>query len=180
MTDTEALEREVKEFIISTLKLEAVQPYDIVTDAPLFGGGLGLDSVDALELGVALHKSYGVRIDSKSEESRAYLSSVRSLVSLIEKQLNCNLEQKWSDMIETIRKEVLVVLKERFEIDPTTITLESRFKEDLDLDSIDIFDLIGELEKRTGIKADLSDFVKAKTFGDFLQVQSIYKVNCFC
>jgi acyl carrier protein len=86
MTPSEALEREVKDFIISTLKLEDVTPNDIDPDAPLFGAGLGLDSVDALELGVALHKSYGIRIDSKSNESREHLRSVRTLAALMARQ----------------------------------------------------------------------------------------------
>ena len=85
MTSSEAVEQEVKEFIISTLKLEDITVADIDSGAPLFGAGLGLDSVDALELGVALHKSYGIKIDSKSEESRAHLASVRSLASLVSK-----------------------------------------------------------------------------------------------
>jgi acyl carrier protein len=84
MTESEGIEREVKEFIISTLKLEDVSVADIDSDAPLFGAGLGLDSVDALELGVALHKAYGIKINSKSEESRAHLRSVKSLASLVE------------------------------------------------------------------------------------------------
>lgn len=83
MTGIEATEREVKEFIISTLKLEDVTADDIDTEAPLFGAGLGLDSVDALELGVALHKNYGIKINSKSEESRAHLRSVRALAALV-------------------------------------------------------------------------------------------------
>jgi acyl carrier protein len=77
------LEHEVKTFIISTLKLEDVQPQDISTDDQLFGAGLGLDSVDALELGVALSKRYGIKIDSKSPQSRAHLTSVRTLSALI-------------------------------------------------------------------------------------------------
>lgn len=82
---SESTEREVKEFIISNLKLEDITPEDIAPDAPLFGAGLGLDSVDALELGVALHKTYGIKIDSKSEESRAHLRSIQTLAELIEK-----------------------------------------------------------------------------------------------
>jgi acyl carrier protein len=86
MKPSESLEHEVKEFIISTLKLEDVTPDTIDAEAPLFGAGLGLDSVDALELGVALHKTYGVKIDSKSQESREHLRSVRTLAALIEKK----------------------------------------------------------------------------------------------
>ncbi|MFN4894404.1 MAG: phosphopantetheine-binding protein [Pseudomonadota bacterium] len=86
MTSTQGIEDEVKVFIISTLKLDDVTPEAIEADAPLFGAGLGLDSVDALELGVALHKTYGIKIDSKSQESREHLRSVRTLAALIEKQ----------------------------------------------------------------------------------------------
>lgn len=85
MPSGDSVENEVKEFIISTLRLEDVVAADIEADAPLFGEGLGLDSIDALELGVALHKTYGIKIDSKSEESRAHLRSVRSLASLVGK-----------------------------------------------------------------------------------------------
>ena len=85
MPNGDSIEQEVKEFIISTLRLEGVTAADISAEAPLFGEGLGLDSVDALELGVALHKTYGIKIDSKSEESRSHLRSVRSLASLVEK-----------------------------------------------------------------------------------------------
>jgi acyl carrier protein len=84
-TSPEAVEEEIKGFIISTLKIEDISINDIATDEPLFGGGLGLDSVDALELGVALHKVYGIKIDSKSEESRAHLGTVRSLAALLRK-----------------------------------------------------------------------------------------------
>jgi acyl carrier protein len=85
MTASVATELEVKEFIISTLRLEDITPVDIVSDEPLFGTGLGLDSVDALEIGVALQKKYGIKLDSKSEESRAHLTSVRSLANLVER-----------------------------------------------------------------------------------------------
>ncbi len=53
---------ELKKLIINTLKLEDITPVDIVDDAPLFGEGLGLDSIDALELVVSLEKTYGVFI----------------------------------------------------------------------------------------------------------------------
>ena len=84
MTVNAETEQEMKEFIIATLRLEGVQATAINSEEPLFGAGLGLDSVDALEIGVALQKKYGIRIDSKSEESRSHLQSVRSLSALVE------------------------------------------------------------------------------------------------
>ena len=53
---------DLKKFIIQTLDLEGYRPEDLGDDLPLFKGGLGLDSVDALELGIALNRTYGVRV----------------------------------------------------------------------------------------------------------------------
>ena len=58
----QALYLEIKNLIISTLNLDELTPDDIETDAPLFGDGLGLDSIDALELGLAVKNEYGVVI----------------------------------------------------------------------------------------------------------------------
>jgi acyl carrier protein len=79
------LELEVKHVIIESLQLEDISAADIDTDAPLFVDGLGLDSIDALELGVALQKRYGITLSAESEETRRHFSSVRALVALIEK-----------------------------------------------------------------------------------------------
>jgi acyl carrier protein len=78
------LEQEVKEMIIDVLQLEDISPADIETDAPLFVEGLGLDSIDALELGVALQKRYGISLSAESEDTRRHFASVRALASLIE------------------------------------------------------------------------------------------------
>jgi len=77
------LENEIKELIISSLALEDITPADIDPTAPLFVEGLGLDSIDALELGVALQKRYGVKLSAESEEVRAHFASVRALAQLV-------------------------------------------------------------------------------------------------
>jgi len=77
----------IKEIIVVTLALEDVDPTTIETDAPLFGEGLGLDSIDALELALAFHKEFGVRTQENDENNRDYYKSVASLVKFItEKQ----------------------------------------------------------------------------------------------
>jgi acyl carrier protein len=81
---TLALELEVKKVIIESLQLEDIQPGDIDTDAPLFVDGLGLDSIDALELGVALQKRYGIKLSADSEDTRRHFASVRALAALVE------------------------------------------------------------------------------------------------
>lgn len=68
----EALYLEIKNLIISTLNLDELSADDIDTDAALFGDGLGLDSIDALELGLAVKKQYGVVLSAESEEMRQH------------------------------------------------------------------------------------------------------------
>ncbi|MDR3159100.1 MAG: phosphopantetheine-binding protein [Zoogloeaceae bacterium] len=80
---TGTLVQEVKAFIIETLDLEDVAPADIDDDAPLFGEGLGLDSIDSLELGVGLQKRYGLKISTESEETRQIFASARALADFI-------------------------------------------------------------------------------------------------
>ena len=77
------LEQDIKELIVSTMSLEDIGPDDIDTDAPLFNEGLGLDSIDALELGLALQKRYGVTLAADSEETRRHFASVRSLAAFV-------------------------------------------------------------------------------------------------
>ncbi|OGB23134.1 MAG: acyl carrier protein [Burkholderiales bacterium RIFCSPLOWO2_02_FULL_57_36] len=80
------LEEEVKQVIIDVLQLEDMTPADIDTDAALFVDGLGLDSIDALELGVALQKRYGISLSADSEETRRHFASVRALAAMIASQ----------------------------------------------------------------------------------------------
>ena len=79
------LEHEIKALIIESLQLEDMSPDDIQSDEPLFVDGLGLDSIDALELGVALQKRYGITLSADSEDTRRHFKSVRSLTELVEK-----------------------------------------------------------------------------------------------
>lgn len=77
------LKQEIKELIISSLELEDVQPEDIKDDAPIFGAGLGLDSIDALELGVAIKKKFGVKLSAENEDSKKHFASVNALAEFI-------------------------------------------------------------------------------------------------
>jgi acyl carrier protein len=79
----QALEEEIKDLIITTMSLEDIAPGDIDATAPLFNEGLGLDSIDALELGLALQKRYGLSLAADSEETRKHFASVRTLSSFV-------------------------------------------------------------------------------------------------
>jgi len=80
---TDQLEERLKVLIVETLALEDVPPESIETDAPLFGEGLGLDSIDALELALAIHGEFGVKTEENDERNREYYYSVRSLAEFI-------------------------------------------------------------------------------------------------
>ena len=77
------LEIEIKDLIISALALEDTVPGDIDSSEPLFVEGLGLDSIDALELGLALQKRYGVLMSADAEVTRQHFASVDALVEFV-------------------------------------------------------------------------------------------------
>lgn len=79
----EQLKQELKELIISSLDLEDVTVADIVDDEPLFIDGLGLDSIDALELGVAIKKQYQVKLDANSNDNKKHFASINSLAAFV-------------------------------------------------------------------------------------------------
>jgi len=74
-------ERELAELIVTALNLEGVAPGDIDPDAPLFKTGLGLDSIDALELALEISKKYGFQLRSDDENNIRIFSSLRSLAA---------------------------------------------------------------------------------------------------
>jgi acyl carrier protein len=80
------LELEVKRLIVNSLNLEDVAPEEIDSEEPLFDGGLGLDSIDGLELGMALRKTYGLKLESMNEEVRRVFMNVRSIARFIAAQ----------------------------------------------------------------------------------------------
>ena len=80
----ESLEQQIKELIIDALVLEDVTPADIESEASLFVEGLGLDSIDALELAMALEERYGVKIGDDPEQNQKIFASVRNLAAFVE------------------------------------------------------------------------------------------------
>lgn len=81
------LKQQIKELIISSLELEDTTPEDIKDDEPLFGSGLGLDSIDALELGVALKKKFNIKLSAESEDSKKHFASVNALAEFINSEI---------------------------------------------------------------------------------------------
>ncbi len=79
----QSLELEIKTLLIDALNLEDMSADDIDAEQPLFVEGLGLDSIDALELGLALQKRYGVTMSADSEETRRHFRSIRALAAFV-------------------------------------------------------------------------------------------------
>lgn len=83
MNNLDQLKQEIKEVIINTLQLEDIAPENIVNSEPLFGEGLGLDSIDALELGVGLKRKFGVKFSSESADNKKHFASIDALAEYI-------------------------------------------------------------------------------------------------
>lgn len=83
----DALKKELKESLIEQLNLEDMSPDDIADDDVLFGDGLGLDSIDALELIVMLDKNYGIKL-TDPKEGRAIFKSINTMSAYIAEHRN--------------------------------------------------------------------------------------------
>jgi len=85
MAEKTALEREVAQLIVEALNLEEVKPEEIDPEAALFREGLGLDSIDALELALAISKKYGFKLQSDDKQNSEIFRSLRALAQHVEK-----------------------------------------------------------------------------------------------
>ncbi len=83
MSTNEELYQEIKELIVEVLALEDITPAEIETEAPLFMEGLGLDSIDALELAMGLEEKYGVLITDDPERNEKIFASVAALADFV-------------------------------------------------------------------------------------------------
>ena len=79
---------ELKKLIIDSLALEEITPDDIKDDEPLFNEGLGLDSIDALELGMAIKRKYNISLESNKEENQKIFYSIDTLSNFVESRID--------------------------------------------------------------------------------------------
>ena len=88
----EELQDEIRQIILSSVEVDGLTAADIPANEPLFGDGIGLDSIDALEIGAALRKKYQVRFKANSDENREHFRSVATLASFIAANVGIGLE----------------------------------------------------------------------------------------
>lgn len=84
MTDQSPLESELAQLLVDSLNLEDINADEIEPEAPLFGDGLGLDSIDALEIALAISQKYNVQMQAEEEQTREAFSTLRSLTRFVE------------------------------------------------------------------------------------------------
>ena len=83
MVEPESIHAELKKLVVEALALEDTTPDEIETDAPLFGEGLGLDSIDALEIAMVLEERYGITLEDDPEANQRVFESIRSLAAFV-------------------------------------------------------------------------------------------------
>lgn len=82
------LREQIKNMIINALELEDISAEDIIDEEPLFGDGLGLDSIDALEIGMALKKEFNLDLSKNKEENKKYFYSIKTIADFVRAQQN--------------------------------------------------------------------------------------------
>lgn len=88
MTEKSAAEQQLAELIVEVLNLEDISATEIGAEDPLFGDGLGLDSIDALELAMAISKTHGVQLKADDDATRAVFENIRTLSAYIQQEAN--------------------------------------------------------------------------------------------
>ena len=159
MQRSDGLESELKRLIVEALVLEDIAPDEIETEAPLFVEGLGLDSIDALELAMALEERYGVKIEDDPDENRRIFASVRSLAEFVNAQraaLGARRRRacRSDGALEAgdLLARVVAILVREFDVDPRTRSrCRPTSETDLDLDSLDGVALAGWVEEDLGL-----------------------------
>ena len=86
------LEDEIRQVILSSVEVDGLAAADLAPDAQLFGEGVGLDSIDALEIGAALRRKYQVKFKANSDENRVHFRTIASLADFIAAQAGISIE----------------------------------------------------------------------------------------
>ena len=164
------LQRQVKELIISALDLEDMTPDDIETSQPLFKEGLGLDSIDALELGMAIKRS-SAWTSTRARTTQRYLPPSKLYPTISQKICPIKTERIFNMATrEEISESIKDILVEEFDCERSELKDDVNLFTQLDLDSIDAVDLVVRLQQKTNKRVNPEDFKKIRTFGEVVDV----------
>lgn len=86
------LEEQIRQLILASVEVDGLTAADLKSDVPLFGEGVGLDSIDALEIGAALRKKFSVKFKANSDENKVHFRTISSLADFIASNLGLTLE----------------------------------------------------------------------------------------
>ena len=86
------LEEEIRKVVLASVEVDGLSAEDLAADVPLFGEGIGLDSIDALEIGAALRKKYGVKFKANSAENRDNFKNIATLAAFIAANAGISIE----------------------------------------------------------------------------------------
>jgi acyl carrier protein len=169
MQEADGLAAEIKALIIDALALEDVAPEDIETEAPLFVEGLGLDSIDALELAMVLEERYGVKLGEDPDENERIFGSVASLMTFVTENrapagVAAERASSGEDVFEILRRIILA----DFDLPPAAVVPQAHFADDLDLDSLDAVDLLHKVEDETGVHLELDQLKDVERLEDLV------------
>ena len=163
-------QNEIARFVVKTLMLTDVSAEAIEVDAPLVDA-YGLDSIDFLELAMAIHKSYGVEFADKDERNATYFRSVASLAAHVEANRPRTAPAPPVDSLdERAYREIVGGLREMFDFPEESLHRDALLVDDLGLDSLDSLDLVVRLQDTLGARIPDDRLKDLKTIGDVVAI----------
>jgi len=161
-------ERDVAKLIVDKLMLTEVNGETMDLNASLVDT-YGLDSLDFLELAMAISKQYGVEFTEGDEENAKHFHCVHSISAYIQ-QKSSNRQCDEDDLETKIFKEVASTLHAMFEFPTDDLKYETQLVADLDLDSLDALDLVACLHESLGVHIPDKKLMKLQSVGDIVKV----------
>ena len=171
----ETFERELKALIIDKLMLPDLTPAEMDSEEPLIES-YGLDSIDVLELAMAIDRKYGVEFEEGDEKNAEYFHSVESLAAHISEHRTDEDgdgggdDNPYDGRKAEIYDEIVSGLIELFDFSRAELTPQSHLIEDLGLDSLDALDLVVQLQDRFGARVPEDRLTELETIDDVVEM----------
>ncbi len=163
------LEREIAALTIDKLMLSGLTPETMEPELSLVED-YGLDSIDLLELAMAISRKYGVEFKDGSEENVVHFASLRALARHVEANREVEATAAAPTAEERAFQEITNGLSEMFGMSVDTLDNDTKLVEDLDLDSLDALDLVVRLQDKLGARIPDDRLMELRTIGDVVRV----------